>query len=37
MTEPQQVAERYARRQVGDRYSLLRPEVWRVEENPQEA
>jgi len=26
--EPLAVRERYARRNVGDRYSLLRPEVW---------
>jgi SAM-dependent methyltransferase len=27
--EPGAVAERYARRDAGDRYSLLRPDVWR--------
>lgn len=27
-TETEQVVERYARRNVGNRYSLLRPEVW---------
>lgn len=27
-TETQLVVERYARRNVGDRYSVLRPEVW---------
>lgn len=27
-TETQLVVERYARRSVGDRYSMLRPEVW---------
>jgi SAM-dependent methyltransferase len=37
MTEPQQVAERYARRQVGDRYSLLRPEVWQMVHERQRA
>ena len=26
--EPQAVVERYTHRSVGDRYSLLRPEVW---------
>ena len=26
--EPQAVVERYSRRNVGDRYSMLRPEVW---------
>lgn len=26
--EPSVLAERYARRSVGDRYSMLRPEVW---------
>ncbi len=28
--EPRAVAERYARRDVGDRYSPLRPEVWQT-------
>lgn len=28
--ETRAVAERYARRDVGDRYSLLRPEVWQA-------
>jgi len=37
MTEPQQVAERYARRRVGDRYSLLRPEVWQMVHERQRA
>jgi SAM-dependent methyltransferase len=31
------VAERYARRQVGDRYSLLRPEVWQMVQERQRA
>ncbi|TXH60683.1 MAG: class I SAM-dependent methyltransferase [Thiothrix sp.] len=26
--EPQLIVERYARRNVGDRYSMLRPEIW---------
>jgi SAM-dependent methyltransferase len=30
MTELQRIAERYARREAGDRYSLLRPEVWQM-------
>ena len=30
MTELDQIAERYARRDTGDRYSLLRPEVWQM-------
>lgn len=30
MTELQRIAERYARRDAGDRYSLLRPEVWQM-------
>lgn len=28
--EPDEVAARYARRAVGDRYSLLRPDVWQT-------
>jgi len=28
LDESQAVVERYARRNVGDRYSMLRPEVW---------
>jgi len=35
--EPSQVVERYARRQVGDRYSLLRPEVWQTVQERQRA
>ena len=30
MSELDQIAERYARRDAGDRYSLLRPEVWQM-------
>lgn len=30
MNELQRIAERYARRDAGDRYSLLRPEVWQM-------
>lgn len=35
--EPDEVAQRYARRQVGDRYSLLRPEVWQMVHERQRA
>lgn len=35
--EPDRVAQRYARRQVGDRYSLLRPEVWQMVHERQRA
>lgn len=35
--EPDQVAQRYARRNVGDRYSLLRPEVWQMVHERQRA
>lgn len=35
--EPDRVAQRYARRQVGDRYSLLRPEVWQMVQERQRA
>jgi len=35
--EPRAVAERYARRRVGDRYSLLRPEVWQSVQERQRA
>jgi SAM-dependent methyltransferase len=35
--EPDRVAERYARRQVGDRYSMLRPEVWQMVHERQRA
>lgn len=37
MTELQRIAERYARREDGDRYSLLRPEVWRMWQERQRA
>jgi SAM-dependent methyltransferase len=37
MHEPDKVAQRYARRQVGDRYSLLRPEVWQMVHERQRA
>jgi SAM-dependent methyltransferase len=30
MTELEQIAQRYARRDASDRYSLLRPEVWQM-------
>ncbi|WP_293499673.1 methyltransferase domain-containing protein [Roseateles sp.] len=30
MSELDQIARRYARRDTGDRYSLLRPEVWQM-------
>ncbi|WP_457427096.1 class I SAM-dependent methyltransferase [Roseateles sp. P5_E7] len=30
MTELEQIVQRYARRDAGDRYSLLRPEVWQM-------
>lgn len=35
--EPDAVADRYARRQDGDRYSLLRPEVWQTVQERQRA
>jgi SAM-dependent methyltransferase len=35
--EPEAVAERYARRQAGDRYSLLRPDVWQSVQERQRA
>lgn len=35
--EPDRVAQRYARRQVGDRYSLLRSEVWQMVQERQRA
>lgn len=37
MSELQRIAERYARRDTGDRYSLLRPEVWRMWQERQRA
>jgi SAM-dependent methyltransferase len=30
VSELDEIAQRYARRETGDRYSLLRPEVWRM-------
>ncbi len=33
--EPHAVAERYARRDAGDRYSLLRPDVWQTVQERQ--
>ena len=33
--EPDAVAERYARRDAGDRYSLLRPDVWQTVQERQ--
>ncbi len=35
--EPHAVAERYARRDVGDRYSILRPDVWQSVQERQRA
>ena len=35
--EPQAVAERYARRDAGDRYSMLRPDVWQTVQERQRA
>jgi SAM-dependent methyltransferase len=35
--EARVVAERYARRDVGDRYSPLRPEVWQAQQERQRA
>lgn len=35
--ELQAIVERYARRQVADRYSLLRPEVWQMLQERQRA
>lgn len=35
--EPRAVAERYARRSGGDRYSLLRPDVWQTVQERQRA
>ncbi|CAN7186867.1 class I SAM-dependent methyltransferase [Rhizobacter sp. LjRoot28] len=37
MSEPEALAERYARRAVGDRYSLLRPDVWHTVQERQRA
>ena len=35
--EPDAVAERYARRAAGDRYSMLRPDVWHTVQERQRA
>lgn len=35
--EPDAVAERYARRAAGDRYSMLRPDVWQTVQERQRA
>jgi len=37
MNEPDAVAERYARRTAGDRYSLVRPDVWQTVHERQRA
>jgi SAM-dependent methyltransferase len=37
VNELEQIAARYARRDSGDRYSLLRPEVWRIWQERQRA
>ena len=37
MNEPEAVAERYARRSVGDRYSLVHPDVWQTVHERQRA
>ena len=37
MNEPRAIAERYARRADGDRYSALRPEVWQMLQERQRA
>ena len=37
MSELDQIAQRYARRDTGDRYSLLRPEVWQMWQERQRA
>ena len=37
MSELDQIAQRYARRDAGDRYSLLRPEVWQMWQERQRA
>lgn len=37
MSELDQIAARYARRDQGDRYSLLRPEVWQMWQERQRA
>jgi len=37
MSELDRIAQRYARRDTGDRYSLLRPEVWQMWQERQRA
>jgi SAM-dependent methyltransferase len=37
VSELDQIAQRYARREAGDRYSLLRPEVWQMWQERQRA
>jgi SAM-dependent methyltransferase len=37
MSEARKVAERYARREVGDRYSALKPDVWQTLHERQRA
>lgn len=37
MSELDRIAARYARREAGDRYSLLRPEVWQMWQERQRA
>jgi SAM-dependent methyltransferase len=37
LNEPQAVIERYARRAPGDRYSLLKPDVWQTVQERQRA
>ena len=37
VNEPQAVIERYARREAGDRYSLLKPDVWQTVQERQRA
>lgn len=37
MSELDRIAQRYARRDAGDRYSLLRPEVWQMWQERQRA
>jgi len=37
VSELEQIAQRYARRDAGDRYSLLRPEVWQMWQERQRA
>ena len=35
--EPQAVADRYARRNAGDRYNILKPDVWQTVQERQRA